>query len=59
MCRKCRATFPNEKYSEHECLEHLSKRICTLEDKVEYLLTHNVENKPHKLCKDGTLKHDW
>ena len=48
MCRKCRATFPNDKLSDHDCLSHLSKRICTLEDKVEYLLTHNCDKNDHK-----------
>ena len=48
MCRKCRATFPNDKLSDHDCLSHLSKRICTLEDKVEYLLTHGCEKNEHK-----------
>ena len=38
MCRKCRATFPNEKWSDHDCIPHLSARISSLEDKVEYLL---------------------
>ena len=48
MCRKCRATFPNEELSDHDCLSHLSKRISTLEDNVEYLLTHNCEKNDHK-----------
>jgi len=39
MCRRCRATFPNEQLTDHDCVTHLSNRICTLEDKVEYLLT--------------------
>ena len=31
MCRKCRATFPNEALPDHDCVTHLSKRILTLE----------------------------
>ena len=42
MCRKCRATFACDKLSDHDCLSHLSKRICTLEDKVEYLLNKDL-----------------
>ena len=30
MCRKCRATFPNDKLPDHDCITHLSKRISTL-----------------------------
>ena len=40
MCRKCRATFPNDKLADHDCISHLSKRVCILEDNVDYLLSN-------------------
>ena len=42
MCRKCRATFPIDKLPDHDCISHLDKRICSLEDKVEYLLSKDL-----------------
>ena len=42
MCRKCRATFPYDKLADHDCISTLNERICSLEDKVEYLLTKDL-----------------
>ena len=42
MCRKCRDTFPCDKLPEHDCISVLHQRVCTLEDKVEYLLTKDL-----------------
>jgi hypothetical protein len=59
MCRKCRATFPTmDAMAEHDCVTHLSNRVSSLENKVDFLM-NKESNTELKECTDGSNCHDW